>query len=121
MPQDTAADGLGEAERQAEDRVPVDRMSDTSILGNVKKHLKVWVTLRRPIGKVRHLLWHMSLLPSDHGSKVVMSSLLILGETVSSLSSSTQHLFAKHPWAHLTDMWRRSARTAGTGAWDLAS
>ena len=53
-----------------------------SILGNVKKHLKVWVTLRRPIGKVRHLLWHMSLLPSDHGSKVVMSSLLILGETV---------------------------------------
>ncbi|CAK0786084.1 hypothetical protein CVIRNUC_009297 [Coccomyxa viridis] len=48
---DTAADGLGEIERQAEDRVPVDRMSDTSILGNVKKHLKVWVTLRRPIGK----------------------------------------------------------------------
>ena len=86
MPQDTAAEGLvtvepTEAERQAEDRVPVDHTSDTSILGNIKKHLKVWVTLRRPIGKVRCLLWHMILLPSDYG-KLVMNPPFFLAEQV---------------------------------------
>ena len=70
MPQDTAAEGSvtlepSEAERQAEDRVPVERMSDTSILGKIKTHLKVWVTLRRPIGKARRLVYHMILLPCD--------------------------------------------------------
>ena len=67
MLQDTADGGMvmlepPEAERQAEDRVAVDHTSDTSILGSIKKHLKVWVTLRRPIGKVRRLLWNMILM-----------------------------------------------------------
>ena len=101
MPQDTAAEGPDmveppEVQRQAEDGVPVDHTSDTSILGNIKKHLKVWVTLRRPITKVRRLLWRLVWLPSDH-SKVVMSSLLILGEIGPSLPSSTRHAFARHP------------------------
>ena len=65
MLQDTAAEALEppEAERQAEDRVPVDHALDTSVLGKIKKYLKVWVTLRRPKGKVRRPLRHMMLLP----------------------------------------------------------
>ena len=51
MLQDTAAEGVGtleppEPERQTEDRVPVDHTSDTSVLDKIKKHLKVWMTLR---------------------------------------------------------------------------
>ena len=100
MLQDTADEGSialepPEAERQAEDTVPADHTSDTSFLGNIKKHLKVWVTLRRPIGKVRRLLWDMILLPCDHG-KVVMSLLFTLRVEDHSLSSSTRQAFARH-------------------------
>ena len=100
MLQDTADEGLialepPEAERQAEDTVPADHTSDTSFLGNIKKHLKVWVTLRRPIGKVWCLLWHMILLPCNHG-KVIMSSLFTLRVEGHSLSSSTRHAYARY-------------------------
>ena len=57
---------LSETEGQAEDRVPAYHTSYTTILGDIKKHLKGWVTLRRPIGKGRRPLWHITLLPCNH-------------------------------------------------------